>query len=133
MPPLDDEVVEDLEIKESQLHQLLRLKKNYWSAKRRKMQILRRADIQKVEKMIKEMRDQREKRRASGDSPDLRRRRRNRRVDRPRRSIDRCWGCARPFHSERIRLWTRCESCGLWLCPDCSANPVHCQDEPFAG
>lgn len=121
----DDEEV--AELAESKLHQLLQLKKIYWRAKRQKIQIMRRADLRGVERRIKLFRQRREQRRGGGEQ---RRKRRNRGEDRPKRGVDRCWGCARPFFNQIIRRWLRCGSCGLWLCPDCGANPVHCQREP---
>lgn len=116
------------EAKESKMHRLLNLKKIYWRAKRQLLQIQRKADLRLVEKRLQFLRQRRaERRRTVGG----RRKRCNREVDRPRRGTDSCWGCARPFFAQRVRHWQRCEACGLWLCPDCSAQPVHCQNDPF--
>lgn len=119
------------EAEESKMHRLLGLKKALWRAKRKLLQVQRRVDLRSVEKKILELRQRRAARRAIGDRPDLRRRRRNSVIDRPKRGIDRCWGCAKPFFAQVVRRWRRCDACGLWLCPECSSNPVHCQRDPM--
>ena len=61
---------------------------------------------------------------------EARRQQRQELLDKPRRNIDFCFGCAKHFWCQRNRRWVgRCDACGFWLCPECNENPVHCQNE----
>ena len=57
---------------------------------------------------------------------EARRQQRQELLDKPRRNIDFCFGCAKRFWCQRNRRWARCDACGFWLCPECNENPVHC-------
>lgn len=120
---------EEEEANESRAHQLLGLKKAYWRARLRLLRIKRDCDLAAIGRRIKMHRQRRQARRCQeGLKP---RRRNNAGKNLPKRGHDMCWGCGKKFHCQRVRRWVRCEACSLWLCPDCSAQSTHCENEIF--
>ena len=102
--------------RENQLRRLLRLSRVYYSARALCLKMKKDRVEHSMKKKIRVLKQRR-----------IEYYQRYRVQERPRRNIDYCKICNKKFYCQRVRLWIRCNGCGLWVCPDCATGAQqHC-------